>query len=122
MSRWITWTSDEQLAGWACSQCDWTYELPALLTDPQAKSAFDRLASAKFKAHDCSAYGVRAAPIQDRFAERARKLVVRGFNAKDAAEITRQEIEFEHRNDSAAAEQAHRDAADFLRRVKGGLI
>jgi len=60
--------------------------------------------------------------VQDSFAERARQLVIRGFNAKDAAEITMQEIEFESRNDPASTEQAHRDAADFLRRVKGGLI
>jgi len=122
MSRWITWRSDEQLTGWACCRCEWTYELPALLRDPQARSAFDRLASAKFKAHNCSDYNVRAAAVQDSFAERARKLVIRGFNAQDAAEITLQEIEFENRNDPAMAEQAHHDAADFLRRVKGGLI
>jgi len=122
MSRWISWVSDEHLTGWACSQCDWTYELPALLRDPRAKSAFDRLASAKFKAHHCSDHNVRAAPVQDSFAERARKLLIRGFNPEDAAEITLQEIGFENHNDPDIAEQAHRDAAAFLRRVKGGLI
>ena len=114
--------SNEELTGWVCSQCDWTCALPALLSDPQAKSAFDRLASAKFKIHDCSDYNVRSTPLQDGFAERARKLVIRGFNAKAAAEIVMQEVEFENRNDTALTEQAHKDAADFLRRVKGGLI
>ena len=122
MSRWISWRSDEQLTGWACSQCDWTCELPALLSDPQARSAFDRLAAAKFKMHNCSDHKARSAPVQDSFAERARQLVIRGFNAKDAAEITMQEIEFENRDDPVTTEQAHRDATDFLRRVKGGLI
>ena len=114
--------SNEELTGWGCSKCAWTCELPALLSDPQAKSAFDRLASAKFKAHNCSDYEIRAIPIEDTFAERARKLVICGFNAADAAEITLQEMEYENRNDPTKERQAHRDAVDFLRRVKGGLI
>ena len=58
----------------------------------------------------------------DSFADRARKLVLRGFKPKDAAEITLQEIVFESRNDARVAEKARQDSEDFLRRVKEGLI
>jgi hypothetical protein len=123
MGRWLTWVSDQRLQGWACSQCGWTFPIPALLTDPEAKSAYDRLASSKFREHDCAAHGKRGtAPSEEGFAERARKLVVRGFKPKDAAEITIQEILLEHRNEPGAVERARRDAEDFLRRVKDGLI
>ncbi|MBZ5600285.1 MAG: hypothetical protein LAN83_18420 [Acidobacteriia bacterium] len=123
MGRWLTWVSDQRLQGWACSQCDWTFPIPSLLTDPEAKSAYDRLASVKFREHDCAAHGKRGTTsTEEGFAERARKLVVRGFKPKDAAEITIQEILLEHRNEPGAAERARRDAEDFLRRVKDGLI
>jgi len=49
-------------------------------------------------------------------------LVIRGFKPKDAADITLDEIIFEHRNDPQVAEKARKDAEDFLIRVKGGLI
>jgi hypothetical protein len=123
VGRFLTWVSNQRLQGWACSECDWTFPIPALLTDPEAKSAFDRLAAAKFRGHDCTAHGQRrAAPAEEGFAERARKLVVRGFKPKDAADITVQEILLEHRNEPGAAERARADAEDFLRRVKDGLI
>ena len=123
MGRWLTWVSDQRLQGWACSQCDWTFPIPSLLTDPEAKSAYDRLASTKFREHDCGAHGQRTiTPAHESFAERARKLVVRGFKPKDAAEITVEEILLEHRHEPGAAERARSDAEDFLRRVKAGLI
>ncbi|HUJ93718.1 MAG TPA: hypothetical protein VLW84_00525 [Terriglobales bacterium] len=122
MSRWITWVSNEGFTGWTCSECGWDYAIPSLLSDPQAKAAFDRLASAKFRAHTCSDHSPRLTPLQDSFAERARKLVIRGFKPKDAADITLDEIIFEHRNDPQVAEKARKDAEDFLIRVKGGLI
>jgi len=122
MARWISWVSNDRFSGWTCSDCGWDYALPSLLADPQAKAAFDRLAAAKFRAHACSEYSMRVTPLQDTFAERARKLIIRGFKPKDAAEITRDEIIFENRNDPAAAEKARKDAEDFLVRVKGGLI
>jgi hypothetical protein len=123
MGRWLTWVSDQRLQGWACSQCDWTFPVPPLLTDPEAKSAYDRLASVKFREHDCAKHGQRGtAPAHEGFAERARQLVIRGFKPKDAAEITIQEILLEHRHEPGATERAHADAADFLRRVKDGLI
>jgi hypothetical protein len=123
MGRWLTWVSHQRLTGWACSQCGWTFPVPSLLTDQEAKSAYDRLASAQFQNHDCAAYGQPLpAPGSESFAERARKLVTRGFKPKDAAQITLQEIAFENRNDPTAAKKAQVDAEDFLRRVKDGLI
>jgi hypothetical protein len=124
MARWLTWVSDQRMQGWACSQCQWTFPIPSLLSDPEAKSAYDRLATAKFQEHDCAEHGLR--PTADTgvesFATRARKLVTRGFKPKDAADITLQEIMLEHRNEPAVMAQARRDAEDFLRRVKEGTI
>ncbi len=123
MGRRLTWVSHQRLTGWACSQCGWTFPVPSLLTDPEAKSAYDRLASGKFQDHDCAIYGP---PTQladsDGFSARARKLVTRGFKPKDAAEITLREIIFENRDNEAAAKKAQADAEDFLRHVKDGLI
>jgi hypothetical protein len=123
MGRWLTWVSDQRLQGWACSQCGWAFPIPSLLTDPEAKSAYDRLASAKFQEHDCAAHEKQERPADsESFAERARKLVIRGFKPKDAVEITLQEIMLEHRNDPTMQKRAQEDAEDFLRRVKAGLI
>ena len=61
-------------------------------------------------------------PSGESFAERARKLVVRGFKPKDAVDVTLQEVLLEHRNDPAIAEQARAEAEQFLRRVREGLI
>lgn len=109
--------------GWACSQCAWTFFAPALLSDPEAKTAYDRLAKAKFQDHDCAEHAPRSGlATEETFSDRARKLITRGFKPKDAVEITLQEIELEHRNDARMLEQARRDAEDFLRRVKAGSI
>ena len=124
MARWLTWISDQQLQGWACSQCEWNFPLPSLLTDADAKAAYDRLASSKFQGHECSEYGPRTRPLRgkDLFAERARKLITRGYKPKDAAELVLQEINLEHRNEPKVLEEAKQDAEDFLRRVRQGLI
>ena len=122
MARYITWVSDHRLQGWACSECGWTCPVPSLLSDQEAKSAFDRLAGQKFQKHTCADHGNRASVGGDRFADRARKLVMRGFKPKDAAEITLQEIVFESRNDPGIAAKAAADAEDFLQRVREGLI
>ena len=123
MGRWLTWVSHQRLTGWACSQCGWTFPVPAMLTDREAKSAYDRLAASKFQEHDCTVHGEPAVLVDsESFAARARKLVTRGFKPKDAAQITLQEITFENRNDPNAAKKAQADADDFLRRVKDGLI
>jgi hypothetical protein len=123
MGRWLTWISHQRMTGWACSQCGWTFPVPALLSDQEAKSAYDRLASSKFQEHNCANYGQPDLALDsESFAERARKLVTRGFKPKDAAQITLQEISFEKRNDPNAVRKAQGDAEDFLRRVKEGLI
>lgn len=123
MGRWLTWVSHQRLTGWACSQCGWTFPVPSMLSDREAKSAYDRLAASKFQEHDCAVHGEPAALADsESFAARARKLVTRGFKPKDAAQITLQEITFENRNDPKAAQKAQADAEDFLRRVKDGLI
>lgn len=123
MAKYLTWVSDHRLQGWACSQCGWTYPIPSLLKDDDAKSAFDRLAAQKFAEHECADHGTRASAMEsDSFADRARKLVIRGFKPKDAVEITLQEIVFESRNDPSVAARAAADAEDFMKRVKDGLI
>ena len=124
MARWLTWVSDQHLQGWACSQCEWNYPLPSMLSDPEAKSAYDRLAASKFQEHDCKQYRNRARTVSGRelFAERARKLVIRGYKPKDAVDLVLQEITLEHRSDSKKLDEARADAEDFLRRVRQGLI
>jgi DnaJ-class molecular chaperone len=94
-----------------------------MLSDPEAKKAYDRLAAAKFEEHQCAQHGARPNfGGEETFAERARKLVMRGFKPKDAVEIVLQEISLEHRKDVKKIEQARLDGEDFLRRVKSGLI
>src|SRR5438128_2212667 len=83
MARVLTWVSDQQLTGWACFACP----LPSLLSDPEAKKAYDRLASAKFQRHDCATHQPVASLNPDSFTARAKGLVKRGFKPKDAAEI-----------------------------------
>ena len=87
MARVLTWVSDQQLTGWACSACDWNFPLPSLLSDPEAKKAYDRLASAKFQRHDCATHQPVAALNPESFIARAKGLVMRGFKPTDAAEI-----------------------------------
>jgi len=113
------WVSDEHVTGWACSACGWTFPLPSLLSDPEAKKAFDRLASAKFQKHDCATHQ----PVdQDTFTAHARALVKRGFKPKDAAEITVREMIFENRDDPDIVRKVKIAAQDFMRRIKEGQI
>jgi hypothetical protein len=119
----MTWVADHHLQGWACSQCEWNYPLPPLLSDPAAKAAYDRLAEAKFGEHDCGEKPKKLVFADGQtFAERARKLIMRGFKPKDAVELTLQEIMLEHRAEPKTMERAREDAQDFLWRVKQGLI
>ena len=94
-----------------------------MLSDPEARSAYDRLAAAKFEEHACADHGPRPSfGGEETFAERARKLVMRGFKPKDSVEIVLQELSLEYRTDPKKLEQARLDAEDFLRKVKSGLI
>src|SRR5437016_7492901 len=122
MARVLTWVSDRHLTGWACSACDWTFPLPSLLSDPEAKKAYDRLASAKFQRHDCATHQPVASLDPDSFIARAKGLVKRGFKPKDAADITAREIMFENHDDPDIARKVQIEAQGFLRRVKEGLI
>jgi hypothetical protein len=123
MSRWLTWIAEKNSHGWGCSQCQWIFELPSLLSDPEARKAYDRLAASRFHDHECSSYAEKK-PAKDgpNLTERARKLVMRGFKPRDAVDVALQEITLEYRSDLQAMTQAKQDAEDFLRRVKEGLI
>jgi hypothetical protein len=123
MARWLTWIADKNSHGWGCSQCEWIFELPSLLTEPEARQAYDRLAASRFQEHDCSAHAEKMPSSSDpNLTERARKLVMRGFKPKDAVDVSLQEIALEFRSDPKMIERAKKEAEDFLRRVKEGLI
>src|SRR5437016_395052 len=122
MARVLTWVSGKLLTGWACSACGWTFPLPSLLSDPEAKKAYDRLASAKFQRHDCATHQPGASLDPDSFIARAKGLVMRGFKPKDAAEIAASEIMFENHDDPDIARKVQIEVNDFLRRLKEGLI
>jgi hypothetical protein len=85
-ARELLWTSNHSFHGWTCSQCEWNYPLPTLLNDPEAKTAYDRLAAANFHDHKCSGHLSRlgSADDADSFTPRIRKL---RFKPKDAVEL-----------------------------------
>jgi len=122
-ARAMVWITEPSFQGWICSRCEWNFPLPTLLSDPQAKTAYDRLAAGKFREHACESFLTRlrsAAP--DSFTARIRKLVGQGFKPKDAVEILLQEVMLEHHNDRKLLEQARTEGEDFLRRVREGLV
>ena len=118
----MTWMSSTQFQGWICSYCEWNYPLPTLLTEPQAKTAYDRLATGKFREHACENYLSRLKSTELSFTERIRKLVSQGFKPKDAVEILLQEVELEYHKEPNVLEQARTEAQDFLRRLREGLL
>ena len=120
--RSLTWVSGQHLTGWACSECAWSFPLPSLLSDPEAKKAYDRLASAKYQKHDCATHQPVVPLDPDSFIARARGLIMRGFKPKDAAEIAASEIMFENHDDPDIARKVQIEVNDFLRRLKEGLI
>ncbi|HEY1263110.1 MAG TPA: hypothetical protein VGF06_06280 [Terriglobales bacterium] len=124
MGRWLKWVSGETAQGWACSQCAWIFTSPDLLSgDPEAKAAYDRLASSKFQAHHCEEFGQQPGLAEEEdFMTRARNLVKRGFKPRDAADITMQEIMLESGDDPKTAARTRVAAEEFLRRVKAGII
>jgi hypothetical protein len=122
-ARGLIWTSHHTFQGWTCSQCEWNYPLPTMLHDPEARTAYDRLAAGKFREHKCADHLARlGAPDQESFTPRIRKLVSQGFKPKDAVELFLQEVALEFRNQPKVLAQAKADGEDFLRRVKAGLI
>jgi hypothetical protein len=119
----MAWINRDAFCGWGCSDCEWNYAVPTLLSDPEAKSAFDRLAASKFKEHACSDFLSRLRSSEPpSFTERMRKLVGQGFKPKDAVDIVMQEVQLEYRDNPKVLAQAKSDAADFLRRVRDGVI
>ena len=122
-ARELIWASHHTFQGWTCSQCEWNYPLPTLLHDPEARTAYDRLAVGKFREHNCADHLLRLrVPDQESFTPRIRKLVSQGFKPKDAVELFLQEVALEYRNQPKTLAQAKADGEDFLRRVKAGLI
>jgi len=123
MARWITWFAEHDVRGWACSQCAWKYPAPSLLTDTDAKNAFDRLARARFQEHDCLKFPASSSSAEERpFADRVRELVSRGYKPKDAVELVLQEVSLEHGDEPRVLERAQADAHEFLRRLREGSI
>jgi hypothetical protein len=122
-ARECIWTSHHAFQGWTCSQCEWNYPLPTLLNDPEARTAYDRLAASKFRDHKCADHLSRlSAADNDSFTSRIRKLVAQGFKPKDAVELFLQEVALEYRNQPQRLAQAKSEGEDFLRRLKAGLI
>jgi len=123
MARWLKWIESGMSQGWACSQCSWVMNAPDLLSDPDAKAAYDRLANSKFQSHQCADYGIRAELVEEEdFMTRAHNLVKRGFKPRDAADIVMQEILLEYGEDGPRAARTRIAAEEFLRRVKSGMI
>ncbi|MGA8150084.1 MAG: hypothetical protein WB952_03985 [Terriglobales bacterium] len=121
--RVMTWVTDPGFQGWVCSRCDWNYPLPTLLSDPSAKTAYDRLAAGKFRQHACENYPSRQKSSEPAsFTARIRSLVGQGFKPKDAVEILLQEVALEYRNDEKMIARARADGEDFLRRMREGLM
>jgi hypothetical protein len=123
-TRELVWTVEPSFQGWTCSQCEWNYPLPTLLNDPEAKTAYDRLATAKFREHKCADHLSRlpSAAHHDSFTARIKKMVAHGFKPKDAVELFLQEVQLEFRNQPKVLAQAQAEAEDFLRRLRAGLI
>jgi len=122
-ARRLTWVDDGKFfEGWTCSECTWIYPIPELLADPEAKAAYDRIASANFAKHACATLPKEQKPSQGGNIERLRNLVTHGMKPKDAIEIMLQEVTFECRGNSQTIRKARADADEFLRRIREGHI
>jgi len=118
MPRQLTWADDGQFEGWTCSECAWRYPIPELLADPEAKAAYDRIASANFAKHACNSTPKEKKPVHEGNIERLRNLVIHGMKPKDAVEIMLQEVAFECRGHPQTIKKARADAEEFLRRIR----
>jgi hypothetical protein len=96
-----------------------------LLAGKDARDAYDRLASAKFREHTCesqaAAHTIRPA-TGPTFADRASTLIRRGYKPKDAVEVVMQEIALESRNNATIMQKAREEADDFLLKLRKQLI
>lgn len=126
--RSLIWIDAATRQGWACSSCNWSFPLPTLLSDPEARAAYDRLAAAKFRDHQCESSNLeRRGPAtpdapEVGVAERARALVRRGYKPKDAVQLVLQELELEHSGQPRYLERARHEGQEFLDKVRRGLI
>jgi hypothetical protein len=91
------------------------------LSDPDAKSAYDRLARSRFDEHDCSKHPKVASDTEESFSNRARKLISRGYKPKDAVELVLEEIMLEYRHEPKRIEKARVDAQEFLSGLRKGF-
>jgi len=92
------------------------------VADPEAKAAYDRIASANFTKHACRATPKEQKPSHEGNIERLRNLVMRGMKPKDAVEIMLQEVALECRRNPQTMEKAGADGDEFLRRIREGRI
>jgi hypothetical protein len=122
-AREILWTIERSFQGWTCSRCEWNEPVPTLLNDPDAKTAYDRIAIGKFRKHNCADYPIRLPSSGgESFTARMRKLVSKGFKPKDAVELVLQEASIEYPGQPKILAQAQQEGEDFLRRLRAGLI
>src|ERR1700740_1794076 len=86
--RELLWTVGRNFPGGVCSQCDGSDAVPTLLADPEAKTAYDRLAAGKFRQHNCADHRTRLPSSgPESFTVRICKLVGKGVQPKDAVEL-----------------------------------
>jgi len=123
MVRSLIWIEGED-GGWACSSCPWKFPVPTLLSEKEARDAYDRLAAAKFSKHECEARNSppTIANSGPSFADRARLLIKRGYKPKVAVELVLQDVELENPRNPEVVNQARADAKDFLLKIGKGLI
>jgi hypothetical protein len=98
-----------------------------LLQDEEAKRAYDRLGTLKFKEHVCketlsSNWQAAASSKAPTFAERARALVMKGYKPKDAVSLVLDEVALECRNDPKIISQAKAEGEQFLLNIRQGSI
>ncbi|HSZ60931.1 MAG TPA: hypothetical protein VK828_04000 [Terriglobales bacterium] len=131
MARFLVWTEGDGggAKGWACSECAWKDPIPTLLSEGEARSAYDRLAAVKFREHTCLNTGFSAqrqsepiATDANAFADRARALIKRGYTPKIAVDLVLHELEIEYGGHSPKMDQARVNAGDFLRMLKQGRL
>jgi hypothetical protein len=91
----------------------------------EARAAFDRLASAKFRDHVCEPWQSKRAQQEKREIDidgRVLVLIMRGYKPKDAVELALKDIALEFGNDPHAMAEAQAAADLFLRRLREGLM
>jgi hypothetical protein len=127
MERSLIWVEGNE-NGWSCSNCQWKFPVPTLLSDKEAMAAYDRLAGAKFRDHKCEpAFGAppprpERSQVDIELEQRCRVLIKRGFKPKVAVDLVLQELEIEHGRDPKFMENARAATEVFLLKIGKGLI